>query len=205
MKKTNDIQNENFIFIPDEIQYQFDSYIENVIIPLLEAGEDTPIVEPQYWDLLILLRYSGLRLQEVLHLIAEHVDKRKECLQYDSQEDCKPYLNYCLFKKSGTPFTKMSISHLEDSSGRNMVERAIIRQKNRVENLPATSDGSYYLFREVNSKSEIVTVSVMKVNCILKKISETIPLNTFDGAVYKLSPRQFRATTIKDMVKLHNI
>ena len=28
MKKTNDIQNENFIFIPDEIQYQFDSYIE---------------------------------------------------------------------------------------------------------------------------------------------------------------------------------
>ena len=79
MKKTNDIQNENFIFIPDEIQYQFDSYIENVIIPLLEAGEDTPIVEPQYWDLLIVLRYSGLRTQEVLHIIDESVSEDKEC------------------------------------------------------------------------------------------------------------------------------
>lgn len=200
MKKSSNIKNQNFIFMPHEIKNQFDDYIENVIIPLLEVGEDTPIVEPQYWDLLILLRYSGLRLQEVLHLIAEHVDKRKECLQYDSQEDCKPYLNYCLFKKSGTPFTKISISHLEDSSGRNMVERAIIRQKNRVENLPATSDGSYYLFREVNSKSEIVTVSVMKVNRMLKKLSERIPLKTLDGSIYKLSPRQFRTTVISHMV-----
>ncbi|WP_195513419.1 hypothetical protein [Turicibacter sanguinis] len=141
MKKTNGIENEIFKFIPGEIKNQLDRYIDSVIIPLLEAGEKTPIVEPQHWDLLIVLRYTGLRVQEVLHLIAEHVDKSKECLQYDLQENSKPYLNYCLLKKGGIPFMKISISHLKDSSGRNMVERAILRQKDRVKTLPATSDG----------------------------------------------------------------
>lgn len=202
MKKTNDIQNENFIFIPDEIQYQFDSYIENVIIPLLEAGEDTPIVEPQYWDLLIVLRYSGLRTQEVLHIIDESVSEDKECFQYDSPEYWNNRFYYSI------PFMKTRMRYMNDEiqfPKNNMLSQAVKRQMKRVKTLSPASNGCYYLFREMNSQSNIVTVSSMKVNRILKKISETIPLNTCDGVVYKLSPRQFRATAIKGMVKLHNI
>ena len=205
MKKTNDIQNENFIFIPDEIKYQFDSYIEKVIIPLLEAGEDTPIIEPQYWDLLIVLRYSGLRTQEVLHIIDESVSEDTECFQYDSPEYWNDRLHYSIpFMKTRMLYMNNKIK-LPQMAQTNMISQAIIRQMKRVKTLPPTLNGCYYLFREMNSQSKIVPISSIKLNRILKKISETIPLNTFNGAIYKLSPRQFRATAIKDMVKLHNI
>ena len=40
----------------------------------------------------------------------------------------------------------------------------------------------------------------MKVNRMLRKLSERIPLKTLDGSIYKLSPRQFRTAVISDMV-----
>ena len=201
MKKSSNIKNQNFIFMPHEIKNQFDDYIENIIVPLLEVGEETPIVEPQYWDLLILLRYSGLRLQEALHLIAEHMDKTKEFLQYSLENGTKFYLNYCLFKH--TPIVEKSVRYLDGSSDLpkiNMIEQAIIRQKKRVKNLPPASDGHYYLFRELNSKSEIVIMSAMKISLILKKISEGIPLENSDGSFYRLSVCQFRNQVITDEV-----
>ena len=60
----------------------------------------------------------------------------------------------------------------------NMISQAIIRQMKRVKTLPPTLNGCYYLFREMNSQSKIVPISSIKLNRILKKISETIPLNT---------------------------
>ena len=33
-----------------------DNYIENTIIPLLEDNKPTPIIQPQYWDLIIIIR-----------------------------------------------------------------------------------------------------------------------------------------------------
>lgn len=194
----------NLPYIPMDIQDQLDEYIGGLIIPLLEAGESTPIVEPKYWDLIIIMQCTGLRFQEILHFIAAHEDSSMECLQYDLDENYQPYLNYRTFKNSiksiGMTFEKFSVSHILDSSGRKIVERAVLRQKERVKGLPPTSDGYYYLFREVTAQSDSVStlISLTKLNTILKKIAEEIPLIDYDGTVYQIFANQFRATIIKE-------
>lgn len=57
--------------IPLHIKVQLDDYLETTIIPLLEDGEDTPIISPTYWDLILILRYTGRRFEDMAHLIAD--------------------------------------------------------------------------------------------------------------------------------------
>lgn len=200
--------------IPPEIKIQLDDYLESTIIPLLEEGVSTPILKPVYWDLLIVIRYTGRRFEDIAHLIAEHKDKSMECLQYDLDGDPQLYLDHRIAKIPKD--LRIPISHLKDSNGRNMVERAILRQKERVKNLCSAPDGFYYLFREakvenrgsgsrpiLNSKGENIVECIQHkfINeIILVKISEQIPLKNLDGSLYKISTHQFRHTVATEMI-----
>ena len=201
--------------IPPEIKIQLDSYLESTIIPLLESGNPTPIIEPQYWDLIIVIRYTGRRFEDIAHLIAEHKDKSMVCLQYDLEGDPQLYLDHRIAKIPKD--LRIPIGHLKDSSGRNMVERAILRQKERVKELSPTPDGFYYLFREPkldsrgrrpkfildsegNNIIEAISYDTFNTNIILPKISEQIPLKNLDGTLYKISAHQFRHTVATEMI-----
>ncbi|MFQ9956599.1 MAG: tyrosine-type recombinase/integrase [Turicibacter sp.] len=201
--------------IPPEIKIQLDDYLESTIIPLLEEGNPTPILAPHYWDLVIVIRYTGRRFEDIAHLIATHTDKSKECLQYDLDGDPQLYLDHRIAKIPKD--LRIPISHLKDSNGRNMVERAILRQKERVRDLAPAPDGFYYLFREtkvetrgggskpiLNSQGEILVDCIdydfFNKGGILVKISENIPLKNLDGTVYKITGHQFRHTVATEMI-----
>lgn len=186
--------------IPPEVKIQLDNYLESTIIPLLEEGEPTPIIEPQYWDLVIVIRYTGRRFEDIAHLIAEHKDKSMECLQYDLDGDPQLYLDHRIAKIPKD--LRIPIGHLKDSKGRNIVEQALLRQKVRVKDLSPAPDGYYYLFRESKDISKVESISYHKfnTNVVLPKISRQIPLKNLDGSLYQISAHQFRHTVATEMI-----
>lgn len=202
--------------IPPNIKIQLDDYIENIIIPLLEDKKPTPIIEPQYWDLLLVIRNTGRRFEDICHLIAEHKDKSKECLQYDLDGDPMLYLDHRIAKIPKD--LRIPLAHFKDSKDNNVVERAILRQMKRVKNLVPTPDGYKYLFREIkmdnrglgegkivldrNGKPVVDSISygTFGNNTVLPKICNEIPLKNIDGSIYKITPHQFRHTVATEMI-----
>lgn len=202
--------------IPPNIKIQLDDYIESTIIPLLEDNQPTPIIEPQYWDLLIVIRNTGRRFEDICHIIAEHKDKSMECLQYDLDGDPMLYLDHRISKIPKD--LRIPLAHLKDSKGNNMVERAILRQMKRVKELAPAPDGYKYLFREIkmdnrglgegrvildnNGVPVVDSISYKAFNddIVLSKITKEIPLKNIDGSIYKMSAHQFRHTVATEMI-----
>ncbi|WP_434798780.1 tyrosine-type recombinase/integrase [Terrisporobacter vanillatitrophus] len=202
--------------IPPNIKIQLDDYIESTIIPLLEDNQPTPIIEPKYWDLLIVIRNTGRRFEDICHLIAEHNDKSMECLQYDLDGDPMLYLDHRIAKIQKD--LRIPLAHLKDSKGNNMIERAILRQIERVKELSSASDGYKYLFREIkidnrglgkgkhvleNNGSPVVESikhDMFNANNVLPNVCNQIPLKNIDGSVYKISSHQFRHTVATEMI-----
>lgn len=192
--------------IPPHIKVQLDDYIENTIIPLLEAGEDTPIISPVNWDLIIIIRHTGRRIEDIAHLIAD--DSDNDCLKYDLDGDPQLYIDHRIAKIKKD--LVVPLAHIKDSQGRNIVERSILRQKERVKDLPSTkSDNNRYLFREIIAydKHNIPITEVFSYwkfnNVLLLKISEQIPLSNMgaeSGDIYKISSHQFRHTVATEMI-----
>ncbi|MCU5653173.1 site-specific integrase [Bacillus mycoides] len=191
--------------IPPHIKGQLDDYLETTIIPLLEDGEDTPIKSPTYWDLILILRNTGRRFEDMAHLIADGSDI--DCLRYDLDGDPQIYVNHRIAKIEKDII--VPCAHMKDSEGRNIVERAILRQKDRVKDLPSTKlDKQKYLFREIvdfdENKDPIAeTINHGKFNRILTKICTQIPLVNFGAEsreIYKITPHQFRHTVATEMI-----
>lgn len=189
--------------IPPHIKIKLDDYLENTIIPLLEDGEDTPIKPPTYWDLIIILRHTGRRFEDMSHLIADGSDI--DCLKYDLDGDPQLFLDHRIAKIKKD--LVVPLAHLKDSEGRNMVERAILRQKKRVKDLPPTSDKQKYLFREVIAFDETSITETVSYNNfyqnVLPKICNQIPLldiGAESGDIYKITPHQFRHTVATEMI-----
>lgn len=198
--------------IPPNIKIQLDDYIESTIIPLLEENKPTPIIEPKYWDLIIIIRNTGRRFEDICHLIAEHEDKSMECLQYDLDGDPMLYLNHRIAKIPKD--LRIPLAHLKDSKGNNTVEKAILRQIERVKELAPAPDGYKYLFREIkmnnkdvgkgknNGVSIVDSISYIAFNSniILPNVCEQIPLKNIDGSIYKITAHQFRHTVATEMI-----
>ncbi|WP_236693050.1 tyrosine-type recombinase/integrase [Aneurinibacillus tyrosinisolvens] len=192
--------------IPPHVKIKLDDYIENTIIPLLEANEETPIIKPTYWDFIIILRHTGRRLEDMAHLISDGSDI--DCLRYDLEGDPQLFLDHRIAK---IPIDLIiPLAHLKDSEGRNIVERAVLRQKERVKDLPPTkSDGKLYLFREIvafgnqNIRiTETISGNFFRAN-ILPKVCNQIPLSNFgaeSGDIYIITPHQFRHTVATEMI-----
>lgn len=192
--------------IPPHIKMNLDDYLENKIIPLLENDEDTPILSPIYWDLLLILRYTGRRFEDIAHLISDGSDI--DCLKYDLDGDPQLYLDHRI-AKIATDLV-IPLAHLKDSEGRNIVERAILRQKNRIKDLPPTkSDNQKYLFREIIGYDKLnkpitdaVKYTYINQNA-LPKICNQIPLINIgaeSGDIYKITTHQFRHTVATEMI-----
>ena len=99
--------------IPPHIKVQLDDYLENTIIPLLEDGEDTPIIPPTYWDLILILRNTGRRFEDMAHLIADGSDI--DCLRYDLDGDPQLYVDHRIAKIPKDII--VPCAHMKDSEG----------------------------------------------------------------------------------------
>ncbi|MBZ9634884.1 site-specific integrase [Clostridium sp. FP1] len=110
------------------------------------------------------------------------------------------------------------MAHLKDRRGNNIVEKAILRQKERVANLPPAPDGFKYLFREIRMDNrgtgagkamtdtngghiiDTVKYGTFSHRYVLPNICSKIPLKNIDGSNYKITAHQFRHTVATEMI-----
>ena len=200
--------------IPLEIKNQLDEYLEDVIIPLLELDQPAPIVDPMSWDMIIVLRYTGRRYEDLAHLLAD--GSNKDCLRYDLEGDPQLFTDHRIAKIAKD--IVIPLAHLKDSKGNNIVEEAILRQKKRVNTLgPATVDGYKYLFRRIKVENQgyapntplfdkLGNVIIETIEhsffseCVLNKLCKNIPLKDENNKFYKITPHQFRHTVATEMI-----
>lgn len=85
------------------------------------------------------------------------------------------------------------LPHLKDQNGNNYVEQAILRQRERVKDLPPVKDGEEeykYLFREIkydendNPIVEVLKYDKFNKNIVLRKVCNEIPLKNNDNSIY---------------------
>ncbi|SLK18631.1 Phage integrase family protein [Bacillus toyonensis] len=191
--------------IPPYVKIQLDDYLENKIIPLLEADKDTPIVAAKYWDFIIIIRHTGRRFEDLAHMIADESDV--DCLRYDLYGDPQLYIDHRIAKIAKD--LVVPLVHIVDSHGKNIVEQAIIRQKKRVKKYPPTSDDQKYLFREViayDKDNTPITETIsydFVMNHVLPRICKLIPLSNIaqdSGSTYNITSHQFRHTVATEMI-----
>lgn len=202
--------------IPPDIKVTLDDYIENIIIPKLEKGESTPIMEAKYWDLTIIMRFTGRRFEDISHLIQSNCGTGEDSLKYDIDNDPLLHIDHRIAKIPKD--IRVPLSHLKTSKGRNLVEDAILRQSERVKDIPETSDGYKYLFRQYKTDNRRVNLDDKRVKNdngdfiveniqyskyseeLLVKVSEQIPLTNRDGSIYVITSHQFRHTVATEMI-----
>lgn len=199
------------------VKKTLDDYIIQTIIPLLEDGKATPFTTPSYWDLFIIERFTGRRIEDICHAISESDKKDSDCLRYDKDSDPQLYIDHRIAKIKKDLI--IPLAHLNNYTVYgNIVERAILRQKKRVKDLPPVVDGYKYLFREIkvsyagkglpkkvlNSKGEeIIDVPSYSrlYDYVLPLICKNIPLQNNDGTIYKITPHMFRHTVATEMIE----
>lgn len=189
--------------IPPAIKNTLDDYIESYIIPLLESDKNTPIIQPYYWDVIIVLRYTGRRFEDMAHLISDP-SSDLHCLRTDLDGDPQLYVDHRIAKIKKD--LVIPLAHLNNFTPHgNIVVRALERQMERVKDLPVAPDGYPYLFRRIvnhdkNNKpiTDVLTGNSFSKNA-LTKVCETIPLLA-NGKPYTVTAHQFRHTVATEMI-----
>lgn len=189
--------------IPPNIRVYFDKFLNDTIIPLLEEGKDTPYVSPIFWDMIIIYRHTGIRTEDVTHLIEDSDNSQNGCLK-DTGGNTDLFLSNRISKANQELL--IPLNHLDGyTKYGNIVKRAIMRQRERVKILPPSTDGYKYLFRELKdtSGSEAIAdvIADKSIYCRIRKICNKIPLRNYDNSIYLISPHQFRHTIACEMIE----
>jgi hypothetical protein len=114
-------------------------------------------------------------------------------LRFDSDGDPYIFLDHRISKTSAD--LTIPISHLGST-----VVNAIRRQQERVKDLPPINDIKYLFIRKSKKNSWDVITKQFISKDVLRVVCEKIPLVDYDGAIYYISPHQFRHTVATEMI-----
>src|SRR6266851_2428670 len=123
--------------IPPDVLDQFDPMLEQAEKAMKE-GQEPSLIAPMLWDALLILRYTGMRFEDLAHLHAPDEHGRNGCLEQDSER-------YWWIRIDHTN-TKMGREHRIPTREVDGVIDAIRRQQERAKELPDHFD-AHYLFR----------------------------------------------------------
>jgi site-specific recombinase XerD len=169
--------------IPPDVLDQLDPLLEKAM-QAIKAGQDPSILTAVYWDMILILRHTGMRFEDLAHLKAPDVRDHKGCLDQDSDGYWWIRIDYKM--------TKMGRDHRIPTRMSDGVVDAIRRQRERVKDI-ADHFGEHYLFR---LKEGVVTRE--RFCTALKKLSEHL---TYENKPYVITPHQFRHTIATDMIE----
>ena len=169
--------------IPPDVVEQLDTLLEEAVGCMAE-GKAPPALAPVFWDAILILRRTGMRYEDLAHLIAPNAQDRDGCL------DCDPE-GYWWVRIQHTN-TKMNRDHRIPTKQADGVVDAVRRQRERA---AAVTDhfGKNYLFRTEKGVlgHKAVQVALGQLGSIL----------THDGEPYRIAPHQFRHTIATDMIE----
>jgi len=169
--------------IPPDVLDQFDGLLEQAV-QSTEDGQTPPWLFPSYWDALLILRRTGMRCEDLLHLKALDENGRNGCLDQDSD-------GYWWIRITHHN-TKMGKDHRIPTRMSDGLVAAIRRQNERVKHFP-NHFGEHYLFR-----TERGVLAKGAIDEALKKLA---PHCLHEGHAYVITPHQFRHTLATDMIE----
>ena len=167
--------------IPPDVLAQFDPLLEQAVQAII-SEQTPPILEPIFWDALLILRNTGMRFADLAHLEAPNAQNRGGCLGQDADEDHWVHIQ--------AEKTKMGREHQIPTLDEDGTVAAILRQSQRVKNIPNHFNESY-LFR---TQERVLTYSAFYK--ALKKLS---PYLIYMDQPYEITPHQFRHTLATKM------
>ena len=169
--------------IPPAVLDQFDLLLEKAKKALQEHRE-TFFLDPIFWDALLILRYTGMRFEDLAHLKAPDEYGRNGCLDQDSD-------GYWWIRIDHTN-TKMGKDHRIPTREVDGVVDAIRRQSERSKQIP-NHFGAYYLFRTEHGLLSYVTFAAA-----LRRLAPSLH---YEGHPYVIAPHQFRHSLATDMIE----
>ena len=169
--------------IPPDVLDQFDPLLEQAA-QAMKAGQEPFLLAPVFWDALLVLRHTGMRLGDLAHLKTPDEHGKKGCLDQDSEG----YWWICI----DFTHTKMRRDHRIPTRDADGVVDAIRRQQERAKQFPDHFEGRY-LFR---MEQGILTGG--KMDHALTKLASHL---MYEGRPYLITPHQFRHTIATSMIE----
>jgi integrase len=169
--------------IPPDVLDQFDPLLEQAEKALKEDQQPS-LLPPMFWDVLLILRHTGMRFEDLAHLKVPNEHGRKGCLDQDSDG----YWWICIDSTN----TKMAREHRIPTREADGVIDAIRRQQERAKRLPDHFD-AHYLFR-----TEKGVISRAQIQAALRKLA---PYLKHEEQPYLITPHQFRHSIATDMIE----
>jgi integrase len=169
--------------IPPDVLDQFDPLLEQAEKAMKE-GQRPSLILPMFWDVLLILRHTGMRFEDLAHLKMPNEHGRKGCLD----QDADGYWWICIDSTN----TKMAREHRIPTRKADGVIDAVRRQQERAKRLPDHFD-AHYLFR-----IEKGVISRAQIQAALKKLA---PYLKHEEQPYLITPHQFRHSVATDMIE----
>jgi integrase len=169
--------------IPPEVLDQLDPLLETAV-QAMKAGHSPALLSELSWDVIVILRHTGMRFEDLAHLKVPDEQHHRGCLDQDSEGYWWIRIDY--------EITKMGRDHRIPTRRSDGVIDAIRRQRERVEEIPNHFGGNY-LFRiqeGVLTRDRFCTA--------LGKLSAHL---IYEGKPYVITPHQFRHTIATDMIE----
>jgi site-specific recombinase XerD/AraC-like DNA-binding protein len=149
----------------------------------INNGCEPPLLEPIFWDAILLLRRTGMRFADLAHLEAPMAHNRGGCLGQDGDGDWWIHIR--------PETTKMRREHQIPTRAEDGIMEAIRRQTERVQSIP-DHFGKAYLFRTEQG--------VLTYKAFCKALGKLSPYLICAGQPYEITPHQFRHTIATDMI-----
>ena len=169
--------------IPPDVLDQLDPMLK-LAEKAMQQGQEPGILAPMLWDVLLILRHTGMRFEDLAHLTTPDGQGRKGCLDQDSEG----YWWICIDHTN----TKMAREHRIPTREADGVIAAIRRQQERIKSFPDHFE-AHYLFR--TEKGIIMSGQIQEAwKCLAAHL-------THDEQPYVLTGHQFRHTLATDMIE----
>jgi integrase len=169
--------------LPPDVLEQLDGLLEQAR-GALEAGQKPAILQPMYWDAVLILRRTGMRFEDLAHLKMPDAHDRGGCLVQDSEG----YRWIAIDHR----FTKTGRDHRIPTRESDGVIAAIRRQQQRAQAFPNFFQENY-LFRHDRG-----VLSGETFRYVLKQ--KLAPHLLHEGKPYRLTAHQFRHTLATEMI-----
>ena len=70
--------------VPPDVLDQLDALLEQAV-QAMRNGQTPSLLQPLYWDAILILRHTGMRFGDLAHLKAPDIHGRNGCLEQDSE------------------------------------------------------------------------------------------------------------------------
>jgi site-specific recombinase XerD len=171
--------------IPPDVLDQFDPLLEQAVEAMKNGQNPPSVLSPSLWDAFLILRRTGIRVEDLAHLKAPDQSGRHGCLDQDSDGYWWLRIHHHI--------TKMGKDHRLPTKMSDGVVDAVRRQYERIKAIPDHFEGNYLFRREKG----VLTYDSIKH--ALRKLAHRL---AHEGKPYCIAGHQFRHTIATDMIEM---